>query len=112
MLHPWIAIHFAHRLGALAVVAAVMALAAAARRAPALVRAGAWTGVGLAVAQVGLGGAAVLSGLAPGWTVAHHALGALLLTATLWTAMWSRRGVVLEAPRPAEAPAGATGVPA
>jgi heme A synthase len=103
---PSIAVHFAHRLGALAVGVGVLTLGLAARRAAPRVAAGAWVAVGLVAVQIGLGGAAVLSGLAPAVTVAHHAAGALLLAATLWCALWGRRGAAAATvPSPAGAEA-------
>jgi heme A synthase len=92
MTNPWVAIHFAHRWWALGVAGLVAALAWSARVESAPVRAGAWTAAALVVAQIALGGAAVLTGLAPAVTVAHHAGGALLLAAALWCTLWARRG--------------------
>lgn len=88
--HPWIALHFAHRAGALVVAAAVGWMAWRARGARARVRGGAWAALALVATQVALGGAAVLSGLAPAVTVAHHAGGVLLLGTALWTHQWAR----------------------
>ena len=112
LTHPWIVIHFVHRLGALAVLLAVGALALGARREGPRVRAGAAVAFGLVLLQVALGGAAVLSGLKPALTVAHHAGGALLLVTTLWVVLWSRpgaRAIVAASTRPL---ASGLGVPA
>src|SRR5262249_25132049 len=101
--HPWIAIHFAHRLGAVAVLLAITTLAVAARREGTRVRVGVAAALGLVLLQIALGGAAVLSGLRPELTVAHHAGGALLLVTTLGILLWSRRDgreVVQAARRP------------
>lgn len=82
-----VTVHFLHR--SLAWVVALAALHIAAK----LVRAGAgvrgWALGGAVLAQFGLGIATVLSGVAIPLGVAHQAMGALLVAATVWAAHWS-----------------------
>ena len=80
-----VAVHFAHRIGALVVVACVIRLLAAAMRAddrrfrrPALLL------TALVLVQVGLGAATVLTGKAVTPTTAHVALGAAVLGSCWW----------------------------
>lgn len=82
---PSIAIHYAHRLGALIVLGMVLVLARRLRRAhatPEFQRPLAWL-VGLTFGQLGLGGWTVLSGKAVAVTTAHVAVGALVLASAL-----------------------------
>jgi cytochrome c oxidase assembly protein subunit 15 len=101
-----VAVHFAHRVGAVLVLAAVARLALRARRSgsPRLSLA-AWLALSLVVVQVGLGAATVLSGRAVVPTTAHVAVGAAVLgacwLATLRAFRLLRRphGVAAAAPR-------------
>jgi cytochrome c oxidase assembly protein subunit 15 len=83
---PGVAVHFAHRLGALVVLAAVVRVVLRARRSgeARLVRT-ASLALALVVVQIGLGGATVLSGRAVVPTTAHVAVGAAVL-GTCWRA--------------------------
>ena len=89
-----VTVHFLHR--SLAYVAAAVALAIAVR----LWHAGAGTRAlalgGAVVAQFVLGVATVVSGVAIPLGVAHQAMGALLVAATVWAAHWSVQGSVTE----------------
>jgi cytochrome c oxidase assembly protein subunit 15 len=107
-----VAIHFAHRVGALAVGAAVAALVArvfASRTAGARVRATALRLAALMVAQIGLGAATVWSRTAVAPATAHVAVGAgILATALVLTLRAARAGheaaaARAAAPAPAEA---------
>jgi cytochrome c oxidase assembly protein subunit 15 len=79
-----VAIHFVHRLNALAIAAVAVVLVAKARksRRSGLLR-GAWTLAALVALQIGLGAATVLSGKDVLVTTAHVATGALILGTTL-----------------------------
>ena len=83
---PGVAVHFAHRVGALVVLAAVIHVLLRARRSheARLVRT-ASLALALVVLQIGLGGATVLSGRAVVPTTAHVAVGAAVL-GTCWLA--------------------------
>lgn len=89
---PGVAIHFAHRLGALAVVVAIANLAWRASRSPdpRLVRPAIGL-VALVVVQVSLGAATVLSRKAVTPTTTHVAVGASILGLTFFLALRSRR---------------------
>lgn len=88
-----VAIHFAHRVGALVVTAFVFALCVQAFRSA---RAGFKTAslvlAGLVVTQIALGGLTVLSRKTVAVTTAHVATGALLLGTTLALSLAARRG--------------------
>ena len=99
-----VAIHFAHRVGAVLVLLATAWMASAAFRArdtrfrrPAVVV------TALVSFQVALGAATVLTGKAVTPTTAHVATGAAVLGACWWIALRARR--VLRAPVEAKAPA-------
>jgi cytochrome c oxidase assembly protein subunit 15 len=79
---PGVAVHFAHRVGALVVLAAVAHLVLRARRSgePRVVRTAA-VALALVLAQIALGGATVLSGRAVVPTTVHVAVGAAVLGA-------------------------------
>ncbi len=87
-----VAIHFAHRVGALFIAGCVFGCLVAAFRSgrPGLKKAAAGLGV-LAVAQIALGAATVLSRKAVPITTAHVATGALLLGTALAFTLASRR---------------------
>lgn len=81
-----IALHFAHRVGALVVTAAIIATAAYVRRrhrAETALGRPAFLMVLLVAVQVSLGGFVVLTGLQPGVNTAHLVNGALLLATSL-----------------------------
>jgi cytochrome c oxidase assembly protein subunit 15 len=85
---PGVALHFAHRVGALVVAAAVAGMLAASwptgdRR----LRVPAALAAVLVLVQIGLGGATVLSGKAVLPTTAHVAVGAALLGLCFFTAL-------------------------
>lgn len=84
------ALHFGHRLLALAVGVLVVALAARALRVGGPVAALAAIGAGLFVAQVAVGAVTVWTGLAPAAVVAHVSLAALTWGALVGTAAVSR----------------------
>ena len=94
-----VAIHFAHRLGALVVVLAVLVLAARARRSrdPRLARA-ATLALALVAVQIGLGAATVLTGKTVLPTTLHVATGAAVLGACWFTTLRAFRHL-LPAPR-------------
>jgi cytochrome c oxidase assembly protein subunit 15 len=100
---PAVALHFAHRVGAVAVLATVVWVAAVCRRSgdSALRKHGA-LGVLLAAVQVGLGAATVLTGKAIVPTTAHVAVGAAVL-GTCWLLFLRARRRL----RPADAPSSA-----
>lgn len=79
-----VAIHFAHRVGAVVVALLVGVCAVGAFRSPrpGLRKAAVWLCL-LSAVQVALGAATVLSGRAVGFATAHVAVGALLLAGTL-----------------------------
>jgi cytochrome c oxidase assembly protein subunit 15 len=81
---PSVALHFAHRVGALAVLAAVLVLAARAQRSGVarLARLARFAGL-LVLVQIALGSAAVLTGRSVLPTTAHVAVGAAVL-GTCW----------------------------
>ena len=99
-----VAVHFAHRLGALVVVALVVRLVVAARRAAdRRFRRPAALLLGLVLAQVALGAATVLTGKAVTPTTTHVAIGAAVLGSCWWLALRSLR--LLRRPSAAPAPA-------
>jgi heme A synthase len=104
------AFQLAHRLLALLVLAAVGVLASRVRRrhpGERRIRALAVLASILLAVQILLGGASVWTGLAPAVTVAHHAMGALLLaTLATLTAWCFRRLAPRAAPARTELPAG------
>ena len=105
-----IAIHFSHRVGALAVFVAVAWMASAAFRArDTRFRGPAVLAMALVSVQIGLGAAAVLTGKAVTPTTAHVATGAAILGCCWWIALRARR--VLGSPVAAAAPASALGEP-
>src|SRR5205085_3534586 len=79
-----VAIHYLHRLGALAIAVLVVACVRAARssRRPGLLKASAWLAA-LTLCQIALGAATVLTQKSVAVTTAHVAAGALLLGSTL-----------------------------
>ncbi len=78
-----IAIHWTHRLGALALVLVLGSLVLASTRAPGAIRRAGLVVGALLLIQVGLGIANVLAGIALPLAVAHNAVAALLLLAVL-----------------------------
>jgi cytochrome c oxidase assembly protein subunit 15 len=105
-----VAVHFAHRVGALFVLGAVAWMASAAFRArDTRFRGPAALVMALVSIQIALGAAAVLTAKAVTPTTAHVATGAAVLGACWWIALRARR--VLRRPAPAAAPAGALGEP-
>lgn len=101
-----VAIHFAHRVGAVLVTLAVAWVVARTlrghRQVPRLVRPAALLGVLIAL-QIGLGGWVILSYKAAWVTTAHLGTGALLLAVSLVLALRTRRHMSL-APAPAHPP--------
>jgi cytochrome c oxidase assembly protein subunit 15 len=94
---PPVAVHFAHRVGALVVTAFVARLVLAAWRAPdRRFRRPAAVVLALVLVQVGLGAAAVLTGKAVTPTTIHVAVGAAVLGGCFWLALRSAR--VLRSP--------------
>jgi cytochrome c oxidase assembly protein subunit 15 len=92
-----VAVHFAHRVGAIAVLGAIAWMASAAFRASEpRFRRPAVLVLGLVSVQVALGAAAVLTGKAVTPTTAHVAVGAAVLGSCWWIALRARR--VLRAP--------------
>ena len=87
---PRIAVHFAHRVGAVIVTLALAHLAWRAHRLKELARP-AWALVVLVALQVGLGGVAVLTGKAVTPTTLHVAVGAAILGGTFLLALRARR---------------------
>jgi heme a synthase len=99
-----VAVHFAHRLGALMVLALVVRLVVAARRAEdRRFRRPATLLLALVLAQVSLGAATVLTGKAVTPTTTHVAIGAAVLGYCWWLALRSLR--LLRRPSAAAAPA-------
>jgi cytochrome c oxidase assembly protein subunit 15 len=98
---PGVAIHFAHRVGALVVLGAVAHLVVRARqsRDPRLA-ATASAALVLVLVQIGLGGATVLSGRAVVPTTAHVAVGAAVLGACWLTTLRSYRLLRRREPAP------------
>jgi cytochrome c oxidase assembly protein subunit 15 len=93
-----VAIHFAHRVGAVVVALAVLAcLAAAGRSGHPSLRAVSGAMVLLVAVQIALGGLTVLSGKSPLIATAHVATGALVLGVSLGLALAARRGESAEA---------------
>jgi cytochrome c oxidase assembly protein subunit 15 len=96
--HPGVAIHFAHRLGAVVVLALVawtaIAVCTRVAREPRLVRP-ALAAAGLVVLQVGLGAFTVWSHKAVLPTTAHVAVGGALLATTFLLALRASRLVPL-----------------
>jgi len=99
-----VSVHFAHRVGALVVLALVVRLVVAARlaedrrfRRPAALL------LGLVLVQVALGAATVLTGKAVTPTTTHVAIGAAVLGSCWWLALRSLR--LLRRPSAAAAPA-------
>jgi cytochrome c oxidase assembly protein subunit 15 len=92
-----VAVHVAHRVGALVVTAFVARLVLAAWRAPdRRFRRPAAVVLALVLVQVGLGAAAVLTGKAVTPTTIHVAVGAAVLGGCFWLALRSAR--VLRSP--------------
>jgi cytochrome c oxidase assembly protein subunit 15 len=87
LINDPVTVHFLHR--SLAWVVALAALHIAAKLARAGAGPRAWALGGAVVAQFALGVATVLSGVAIPLGVAHQAMGALLVAATVWAAHWS-----------------------
>lgn len=85
-----VTVHFLHRSLAYGVAAAALLVAWRLARAGAGPRAGALAAA--VVAQFALGVATVLSGVAIPLGVAHQAMGALLVAATVWAAHWAWQG--------------------
>ncbi|HET9235141.1 MAG TPA: COX15/CtaA family protein, partial [Candidatus Eisenbacteria bacterium] len=107
---PEIAIHFAHRAGALIVSLFVLATAVSARRGGNLRRLAAIM-VFLVIVQVLLGAAIVWTGRHPIVASIHVVVGAVLLATSMALTVKSRRG--MRATRPSSRPAFAPGeVPA
>jgi cytochrome c oxidase assembly protein subunit 15 len=99
-----VAVHFAHRVGALVVTVLVVRLAVAAwRAADRRFRRPAALVVALVLVQVGFGAATVLTGKAVTPTTIHVALGAAVLGSCWWLALRSTR--LLRRPNEAPAPA-------
>jgi heme a synthase len=92
-----IAIHFAHRMGALVVITAILATAAVVRRhhrgRPELTRP-AWLLVLLVMTQATLGAFVVLSGLQPFINTLHVVNGALVLGTSLVLTLRANRGAI------------------
>jgi cytochrome c oxidase assembly protein subunit 15 len=87
LINAPITVHFLHRSLAYVVAASALLIALRLWRAGAGVRAVALGGA--VVAQFALGVATVLSGVAIPLGVAHQAMGALLVAATVWAAHWA-----------------------
>lgn len=87
LINAAVTVHFLHRSLAYVVAASALLIALRLWRAGAGVRAIALGGA--VVAQFGLGVATVLSGVAIPLGVAHQAVGALLVAATVWAAHWA-----------------------
>ena len=105
-----VAVHFAHRVGAVAVLGAVAWMASAAFRArDARFRRPAVVVMALVALQVALGAATVLTGKAVTPTTAHVATGAAILGSCWWIALRARR--VLGRSAAAPAPVSALGEP-
>ncbi len=99
-----VAVHFAHRMGALVVIALVVRLVVAARRAEdRRFRRPAALLLGLVLVQVAMGAATVLTGKAVTPTTTHVAIGAAVLGSCWWLALRSRR--ILRGRSAAAAPA-------
>jgi cytochrome c oxidase assembly protein subunit 15 len=110
---PGIAIHFAHRLGAMVVAALVIATAVRIIRDCRGERALLIPGVlliPLLATQILLGAFTVWSGLAVAPATAHVATGAVLLATSLVVALMSHRLLDLTAPEPTLAPIGVRAV--
>jgi len=88
---PGVAVHFAHRVGALLVLAAVLRLWLKARRADVRLRRSAGLALLLAVIQAALGALTVWSSKAPLVTSLHVVTGAAVLGACFLTLLRSRR---------------------
>ena len=101
-----VAVHFAHRVGAVAVLAAVVHMLLRARRSrePRLVRT-ALAASALVLIQIALGGATVLSGRAVVPTTAHVAVGAAVL-GTCWLVSLRAFRLLRRRDRPAPGEAG------
>jgi heme A synthase len=100
---PLITVHFAHRVGALSVCAAVWTLALRARRAPQPLRRPALLAAGLVVVQVLLGATIIWSRQAVVPTTTHVVVGASILASCLVVALRAHR---LKAPAAVQAPLG------
>jgi heme a synthase len=99
-----VAVHFAHRVGAVLVFIATAWMASAAFRSrDTRFRRPAVTVMALVSVQIALGAAAVLTGKAVTPTTAHVATGAAVLGSCWWIALRARR--LLRSPAPAGAPA-------
>jgi cytochrome c oxidase assembly protein subunit 15 len=108
--NPAIAIHFAHRLGAVAVLIAASLTVArvwTAHRHVAALRRPAFVLVGLVLVQGTLGAFVVWSGLQPVINTAHVANGALVLATSLVLTLRSRRSLFADMPAHATSPASA-----
>jgi len=102
-----VAVHLAHRAGALVVLALVLRLAwRASRDGDRRLARPAQIAVGLVLVQIGLGGLTVLSGKAVLPTTAHVATGAAILGLCWFVALRTRRHLRLPAPAPAAAALG------
>ena len=100
-----VALHFAHRVGAVVVAVLVATVVVRARRyagVPEIRRLAALLGL-LVVVQIALGGWVILSYKAAWVTTAHLGLGALLFAVSLTLALVSRRRMA-PAPAPAHPP--------
>jgi heme a synthase len=98
-----VAVHFAHRVGALIVLAGVLRLFLACQRSfeAGFSRAG-WLLLALVLVQIGLGAATVLTGKAVTPTTTHVAVGAAILGSCWFVCLRARRRL---RPLPAAAPA-------
>ena len=104
LVTPLITIHFAHRVGALIVLAAVSTLALRARRAPQPLRRPAFLAAGLVALQLLLGATIIWSRRAVVPTTTHVVIGAALLASCLVVALRASRLVPRRAA--AQAPVG------
>jgi cytochrome c oxidase assembly protein subunit 15 len=102
-----ITVHWAHRIGALLVLAKIIRLAIKAHRSgDARFRLPSLSLLALVLVQITLGALTVLGGKAPATTTAHVATGALLLAGTFFVLLRARRFTrpAEAGPQPAEAP--------
>jgi cytochrome c oxidase assembly protein subunit 15 len=105
---PGVALHFAHRLGGLVVLGAVLHMFRAARASgEARLRGPAALALLLVLVQLALGAATVLTAKAVSPTTLHVATGAALLATAWFTALRARRLLLPAGPAPAAIPAGA-----
>jgi cytochrome c oxidase assembly protein subunit 15 len=100
-----VAVHFAHRVGAILVLAGVLRLFSACQRSsePGFLRAG-WLILAMVLVQVALGAATVLTGKAVTPTTTHVATGAAILGSCWYVTLRSRR--LLRARAASAVPAG------